>query len=965
MVNIGTGYKGFLPLSELTNEITKKTNDVVSVGDEIELVVKKVDDLEECVILSKKEVEIMNGFDNNSEAEKGNLQKLKAELETEKDAIEKLREELETEKQTAKKIREGLETERKATQKLKEDIEQKLNDFTQKENEFKLKVAAKDSEIQNKEKEYTFREKELANREKIVVDKEKHVYEMEMKTDKREADVSEKEIKLKEMNAEYSKRLLELESRERTVNELEKNANSRMVEVINRENGLLTRETALNSRESSENEVLSARRLEAEKEVLEEKNRIFDAINTEIAQKRKEAYDVMEKEHQEYVKSLSDREKELDKTAKELEAEKERLAFEKQLMASEKNKLIQDQKNIELTVNKKVDYEKSQMDAEKASWSRQREELFTKINEYDGKIRKFERIVNVYGDDPQVIIDKLDANQKKINELVEEILNFDKSKAENFDVVAAENTRLESELQELKKDYSSLKEQLNGIEMLQYEKESLILQNKILIGKNDTLQTELNGSLDKIKRLSTSIDPADESQRIKEIKKGILPPFTSEMYDKCINGQPKSEISWLRNIENKCKEFGIVFPRRILYAFHTALKISDWSTITVLAGVSGTGKSELPRLYSKYGGIQFINVPVQPNWDSKESMLGYFNSIDNQFEAQEILRFLAQCTDMESYGGCMAIVLLDEMNLAHVELYFAEFLSKLEERRGKKWEDVPEIEVKLGAGMPSYGIKMARNILWTGTMNQDETTNSLSDKVLDRGIVINFPRPTSLISRNEMKAMESIDTEPCLQYDTWDRWLTRKIDFTGEQAELIEKYRKVVNDINMQLEKVGRALGHRVWQSVEYYIANYPTVIEELRKIRDNAKSDEDAGSTNKAFEKAVRIAFEDQVVQKIMPKLRGIETSGESGEALEEIIQILRDAKINNLDEDFENAMRLGYGQFMWNSAKYIEKTGALQDENDTTEEKNIVPDNIPEPENRQSHESEISDTEETDSNI
>ena len=114
----------------------------------------------------------------------------------------------------------------------------------------------------------------------------------------------------------------------------------------------------------------------------------------------------------------------------------------------------------------------------------------------------------------------------------------------------------------------------------------------------------------------------------------------------------------------------------------------------MLAGVSGTGKSELPRLYSHFGGLYFEPLSVQPNWDSQESMLGFFNSIDNRFDAQPVLRFLAQsqkpwvpATDEhDGYPGladAVCMVLLDEMNLAHPELYFAEFLSKLELRRGR------------------------------------------------------------------------------------------------------------------------------------------------------------------------------------------------------------------------------------------------------------------------------------------
>ena len=146
--------------------------------------------------------------------------------------------------------------------------------------------------------------------------------------------------------------------------------------------------------------------------------------------------------------------------------------------------------------------------------------------------------------------------------------------------------------------------------------------------------------------------------------------------------------------------YGLHFNPRILKAFHTSLKTAEWSPLTVLAGVSGTGKSELPRLYSHFGGLFFEPLAVQPNWDTQESMLGFFNSIDNKFDAQPVLRFLAQSQkhwadktdDSEGYPGladAVCLVLLDEMNLAHPELYFAEFLSKLELRRGKKGADVP------------------------------------------------------------------------------------------------------------------------------------------------------------------------------------------------------------------------------------------------------------------------------------
>ena len=70
-----------------------------------------------------------------------------------------------------------------------------------------------------------------------------------------------------------------------------------------------------------------------------------------------------------------------------------------------------------------------------------------------------------------------------------------------------------------------------------------------------------------------------------------------------------------------------------------------------------------------------------------------------------------------------------------------------------------------------------------------------------------------------------------------------------------------------------------------------------------------------------MRLAFEDQIVQKVMPKLRGIETRGEGEKSLNEIKKILEDRDLKALTKDFDFAMQHGYGQFIWNSANYLEK--------------------------------------------
>ena len=300
-------------------------------------------------------------------------------------------------------------------------------------------------------------------------------------------------------------------------------------------------------------------------------------------------------------------------------------------------------------------------------------------------------------------------------------------------------------------------------------------------------------------------------------------------------------------------------------------------------------------------------------------MLGFFNSIDNKFDTQPVLRFLAQSqkkwiehtAENEGYPGlqdAVCLILLDEMNLAHPELYFAEFLSKLELRRGMKGADVPFLPVKIGTGLPPYQLPLGRNVLWTGTMNQDETTKSLSDKVLDRSIIIHFPRPTELKRRLKLAPLDEKNRGRILHKVSWQAWLSQDSSFSDDA---VKPFKQFIEGMNAALSVAGRAIGHRVWQSIEYYMANYPDV-RAAQKANDKD-----------ALAKALHIAFEDQLVQKVMPKLRGIDTRGNSKTGcLDKILTQINcgiDRNPFNLAEDFHLACELGYGQFIWQSANYL----------------------------------------------
>lgn len=521
-----------------------------------------------------------------------------------------------------------------------------------------------------------------------------------------------------------------------------------------------------------------------------------------------------------------------------------------------------------------------------------------------------------FGEDPAEIEKRIAQQMIRISDLENELLRRPSASDKQRLVELLENERiLMSELDGLRREVSQLRAEKNRwhteVQALEAQREKVEQAER----RNENLRNALDGFVDvqkaEVDKLRSDVDrlrtlyenPKERAARVGAIEE----PWRTDF--KRVEGRVPTELDWLNGIVAACESSGMRFPKRLVHAFHTSLKAAELSPLTVLAGVSGTGKSELPRLYSRFGGIGFLSLAVQPNWDSPQSLFGFFNSVDNRFNATTVLRAMVQAQhaqDHETYkhglSDRLLLVLLDEMNLAHVEQYFSDLLSRLEQRRGESRDTT--LDIDLGAGMPPYPLSLGRNVLWVGTMNEDETTKALSDKVVDRSNLLHFPRPRTLHSRTEVTLGPEA---PLLAQSTWKEWLQTRSPFTPDEAK---PYREGLERINTSLEYVGRALGHRVWQSVEYYMANHPEVIDA------RGRKDDDA------LRRSLRRAYEDQVVLKVMPKLRGIETSGDSKRKCLDLVRM----ELNNADlglglaEDFDIACRVGHGAFVWNSAKYLE---------------------------------------------
>jgi predicted nucleic acid-binding Zn-ribbon protein len=487
-----------------------------------------------------------------------------------------------------------------------------------------------------------------------------------------------------------------------------------------------------------------------------------------------------------------------------------------------------------------------------------------------------------------------------------------KEDLQEYEAKREEMARLEAQLPSLREEHAALSASLELERKEKDELESTLNQkrteNARLEGVVSGLEEKLEGlkeeiqrrleTIEELKRLHSSAGGVDEDHDSRE---DLWRPCFPERHEA---GGNTDEAQRLDRMAQMLSEARVRIPRRTLNAFHTALKIQEISPLTVLAGISGTGKSLLPRLYSKCMGLHFLNLPVQPGWNSPQDLFGFYNYIEHRFKATPLARALVQFdqfnrgdwplpVENESLEDQVLLVLLDEMNLARVEYYFSELLSRLEIRRSIDPKDVDErekaeIQLEIGhatrrgeAGVEDISVSVypGENVLFTGTMNEDESTMSLSDKVLDRATVLRFGKPAeTVMAQPNMTDMES--SAP-LALSAWKLWL--------RSNPVREEIRDAVHELSEIMSKAGAPFGHRVAQGILHYVGMYP--------------------DTSPAGQ---RMALVDQIEQKILPKLRGRELS-----SIQEAVNLLCSLIHRMEDEELVSAIRHGEdpveSSFMW----------------------------------------------------
>jgi len=303
----------------------------------------------------------------------------------------------------------------------------------------------------------------------------------------------------------------------------------------------------------------------------------------------------------------------------------------------------------------------------------------------------------------------------------------------------------------------------------------------------------------------------------------------------------KEQVAAIRKyIEAK----GFNYDGSLIENFYLGLKSKPF---VILAGTSGTGKTRLVKLFAEAIQAKYLPVPVRPDWSDSSDLFGH-KDLNGNFIKGAIIDFVKDAIDDKTTPY---ILCLDEMNLARVEYYMSDILSVIETREfdeNKKITSKPLVSKEYcrnSNGRNEYGeLQFPGNLYIVGTVNMDETTFPFSKKVLDRANTIEF-------SYVDLLSMPSFSTATADKITVTNEFLVSKYitlnDCDSADREYIGSVCTTLSRINSILEIANAHIGYRVRDEIVFYMLNN----READLLDD-------------------KVAFDNQIMQKILPRIQG-----------------------------------------------------------------------------------------------
>jgi len=394
--------------------------------------------------------------------------------------------------------------------------------------------------------------------------------------------------------------------------------------------------------------------------------------------------------------------------------------------------------------------------------------------------------------------------------------------------------------------------------------------NLLFISKTYNLELDhykgtrvLNNTKIKFEKSKATSEDTDKEEQIVKHSKDI--------------GENNGETEFLNSLYQTALSWNLYYKKEDLYNLHVSIKTSP---LTIISGMSGTGKTKMAQLYAETLGLkldkEYLIIPISPAYKEPGDILGYLNTMSGIYTPAET-GLVDLLIEASKNPDDIYMVIFDEMNLSQVEHWFSPFISLLElEEKERKLVLYSEDSICHNKYNPK--IEIGDNVIFVGTVNIDETTKDFSDRLLDRANVI---IPDKMNFSEIKHTLEEEDTlnpdENSGSFNEIDQFHNWRVEpdkpmlyLSKDELKLLDKLHETMNNVDSQ-----KGVSFRIVKNIAKYLKNIPSNNEGAPFIERGK-------------------AFDLQIKQRVLTKIKGHE---------QQYGDLIGELKPNEKKEDIKNS--------------------------------------------------------------